>query len=269
MLLLIAVSSCNSSKKIVYMQDRQVGVPTAITNYNEIKVRPGDQLSISVSCKDPALAAMFNPTQQYNNQSGATSIGGTSRNPVGVQASSGNGQNSVFPYTIDSKGDIDFPILGEVHVAGLNREQVAALIKKKIIDGHYITDPKVQVSFYNLHYTVLGEVKSPGVYYINDDDVTVLDAIAEAGDLTITGLRNRVFVTREFDGQRTTYQLDLTSADVYDSPVFYLQQDDMIYVEPNSMRAGQSTVNENSFKSVGMWMTITSFLLSLGVLIFK
>lgn len=262
------LSGCNSSKNVVYMQDQRLNTPETATTPNLIKVRPGDMITISVTCKEPSLAMMFNPmSPTHNNGSSGSSIGASSGKGVGMQTTNGN--NSQMPYTVDSQGDIDFPVLGKLHVAGMTRMEIADLIKNRIIAGKYIEDPRVNVTFFNLHYTVLGEVKSPGVVPITSDKVTILEAISEAGDLTITGKRDAIYVTRTENGTRTTYPIDLRTADIYNSPVYYLQQDDVIYVEPNDMKAGQSTVNENSFKSVSMWMSIASFLMSLSVLIFR
>ena len=115
----------------------------------------------------------------------------------------------------------------------------------------------------------MGEVNSPGTYTINGDKVTLLEALSMARDLTIYGKRDGVYVVREENGVRTTYNVDLRSVSLFDSPVYYLRQNDVVYVEPNKVRAGQSTINENSLKSVSLWISIGSFLTSLAVLIFK
>ena len=112
-------------------------------------------------------------------------------------------------------------------------------------------------------------MKNAGKYPITRNRTTILDAISMAGDLTITGLRDSVYVIREADGKRLAYTVDLRSKDVFTSPVYYVKQNDVIYVRPNAMRAGQSTINENTFSSVGFWMSVGSFLMSLGVLVFK
>lgn len=268
-LVALALAGCNSSKNVVYMQDVEVGKSVAVQPYNKIKVRPGDMLSITVSSKEPALAAMFNPIENTGNNTSAGGRIGSAQGSsmIGTRANSGN--NGVMPYTVNSNGDIDFPVLGMLHVTGMTREEIANLIKQRIIAGKYIEDPLVNVTFMNLHYIVIGDVSSPGSYSITDDKVTLLDAIAAAGDLAITGKRDAIYVTRTEEGRRTTHKIDLRNSDFYNSPVYYIQQDDVIYVEPNGVKAGQSAINENSFKSVSMWMSIASFLMATSVFIFK
>lgn len=253
-MLALALASCNTSKKIVYFQDIQVNRPEAITEARDITVQPKDQISILVSSKDPQLAALFNlPRVQYR-------VGGSDLQ---------NYNGEVAGYTLDTEGYIDFPVLGRLYVVGMTKGEIASYIKKRLIDENLINDPVVTVEFMNLYYSILGEVNSPGKYMITKDQITLLEAISMAGDLTIYGKRDAVFVVREEDGQRVTHWVDLRTQDLFHSPVYYLKQNDVIYVQPNKVRAGQSTINENSVKSVSLWISIASFLSSLGVLLFK
>lgn len=253
-MLALALASCNTSKKIVYFQDIQVNRPEAITEARDITVQPKDQISILVSSKDPQLAALFNlPRVQYR-------VGDNNMQ---------NTNGDVSGYTLDTEGYIDFPVLGRLYVAGMTKSEIASFIKKRLMDENLINDPVVTVEFMNLYYSILGEVNSPGKYMITKDQITLLEAISMAGDLTIYGKRNAVFVVREEDGQRVTHWVDLRTQDLFHSPVYYLKQNDVIYVQPNKVRAGQSTINENSVKSVSLWISIASFLSSLGVLLFK
>ena len=152
----------------------------------------------------------------------------------------------------------------------MTREETAEYIKEALVSNNLIKDPVVTVEFLNLSISVLGEVNSPGRYAINRDRLTILDALSMAGDLTIYGKRENVTVMRMQDGEQHLYAVNLTSAeDVLSSPVFYLQQNDVIYVEPNKMRANQATVNGNSFLSSSFWVSVASLLVSLGVLIFN
>ncbi len=253
-MLALALASCNTSKKIVYFQDIQVNRPEAITEARDITVQPKDQISILVSSKDPQLAALFNlPRVQYR-------VGDNNMQ---------NTNGDVSGYTLDTEGYIDFPVLGRLYVAGMTKSEIASFIKKRLMDENLINDPVVTVEFMNLYYSILGEVNNPGKYMITKDQITLLEAISMAGDLTIYGKRDAVFVVREEDGQRVTHWVDLRTQDLFHSPVYYLKQNDVIYVQPNKVRAGQSTINENSVKSVSLWISIASFLSSLGVLLFK
>ncbi|MGM9697692.1 MAG: polysaccharide biosynthesis/export family protein [Prevotella sp.] len=250
------LSSCNTSEKILYFQDVVVNKPEVIAATRDITLQPKDQISIIVSSKDPELAALFNLTRAQYRAGYAT-----------LNSAYGNGE--VSGYTLDENGDIDFPIVGMLHIAGMTKSQVAALIKNKLIDGDLVKDPVVTVEFMNLYFSVLGEVKNQGKYSISKDNVTLLEALSMAGDLTIYGKRDAIYVIREEEGQRTTYLVDIRSKDFFNSPVYSLKQNDVIYVQPNNVRAGQSTLNENSVKSVNLWISIGSFLTSLGVLLFK
>lgn len=252
----ILLASCSSQEKIVYMQDLpEETTITEITNYNGIKVQPGDQINIKVTCKEPQLAQLFNLVEANTR--------------LGQQYSNYNSNSYVSPYTVNNDGDIDFPYLGDVHVAGMTREEIARHIKELLIDDDLIKDPIVTVEFINLHFSVIGEVASPGAYSIQNDRLDLFEALALAGDLTIYGQRDRVFLIREEDGQRQTYRLDLRSKDVLESPAYYLQQNDVIYVEPNKVRASQSTVNENNWRSVSLWLSMASVLTSICILIFR
>lgn len=251
----LLLSACNTSKEILYFQDIAVNQPETIVGEKDITVQPKDQISIVVSSKDPQLAALFNLIRvQYR---------------VGSDISLGSNNGEVSGYTLDANGDIDFPVLGTLHVAGMTKSQIAALVKKKLIDENLVKDPVVTVEFMNLYFSVLGEVKTPGKYTISKDQISLLEAISMAGDLTIYGKRDAIFVIREENGERVTHWVDIRSKDIFKSPVYYLKQNDVIYVQPNNVRAGQSTLNENSVKSVSMWISIASFLTSLGVLLFK
>ena len=246
MVFAVILASCNSSKKVLYMQDVAVDVPEEIANMHEIKVQPGDKITIVVSCMEPRL------------------IGSTMR--VGQQTSN---YNYLSAYSVDKDGDIMFPVLGRIHVAGLTRTEISRLIEKRLVGDDLLKDPVVTVEFANLRVSVIGDVARPGTYSITNDRVTLFEALSMAGDLNVTGRRDGVYVVREDKGQRVTSRVDLRSADVMKSPVFYLKQNDVIYVEPNDTKAGQSSINENSFKSASLWVSIASLLTSVAVLIWK
>lgn len=252
-ILTLAVTSCNTYRKINYLQDVVPDEAERIAINKGILIQPKDMISIVVSSRNPVLALMFNlPVISY--QAGSESV-------------SGQGSQRLLGYVVDNDGNIDFPILGLIHAAGLTRWELANEIKSKIVGMNYIKDPVVTVEFMNFKISVMGEVTSPGTYNIEGDKITLLQALSLAKDLTIFGRRDNVSVIREQDGERIVYQVDLRSASLFDSPAYYLQQNDIVYVEPNKVRAGQSTINENNIKSVSLWVSIGSFLTSLAVLI--
>ena len=252
---LFVLASCKTYEKINYMQDVRVDTPVEVSVNQGIRIQPQDMLSIVVSSKTPDLAMIFNlPVVSYQ---------------AGSEVVSGAGSQRLLGYVVDNNGEIDFPVLGKIKVAGLTRWEVQEYIKKTIIDAGLMKDLVVTVEFMNFKISIMGEVNSPGTYTINGDKVTLLEALSMARDLTIYGKRDGVYVVREENGVRTTYNVDLRSVSLFDSPVYYLRQNDVVYVEPNKVRAGQSTINENSLKSVSLWISIGSFLTSLAVLIFK
>ncbi len=254
-LLMLVLSSCKTSKEILYFQNVEVNQPEKIEGARDITLQPKDQISIVVSSKDPQLAALFNLARvQYR---------------VGYENLSGSSSGDISGYTLNEQGDIDFPVLGTLHVAGMTKSRIATMIKERLISENLVKDPVVTVEFMNLYFSVLGEVKNPGKYDITKDQVTLLEAISMAGDLTITGKRDNVLIIREENGKRVNYRVDLRDASMFSSPAYYLKQSDVVYVQPNKMRAGQSTINENNVKSVSLWISIGSFLSSLGVLLFK
>ena len=221
----------------------------------EIKIQPKDKLSILVNSQDLRLTNLFN-LPIVSQQVGQESSSGTNRGLSG--------------YTVDSKGDIDFPVLGGLHVQGMTREEVAVYIKKELQSHDLIKDPVVTVEFMNLSVNVMGEVNRPGRYNIDKDHLTILDALSQAGDLTIYGKRERVLVLRNENGTQRVYGINLCSADhLYSSPVYYLQQNDVVYVEPNDTKARQSTVNGNNVRSTSFWISLASLLTTISVLIFK
>ncbi|MCI6198185.1 MAG: polysaccharide export protein [Prevotella sp.] len=251
----VLLAGCKTQREVTYFQDLNVNSPQLIDSIGTVRMEPDDQISILVSCKEPEIAALFNLVR--------------SQQRVGTQGSGLNSNGETSAYTIDSEGNIDFPVLGKLHVAGLTKQEVATLVKQRLVESDQVKNPVVTVEFANLAFSVLGEVKNAGKYPITRNRTTLLDAISMAGDLTITGLRDSVYVVREEGGKRVAYSVDLRSKDVFTSPVYYVKQNDVIYVRPNAMRAGQSTINENTFSSVGFWMSLGSFLMSLGVLVFK
>ncbi|MBR2637430.1 MAG: polysaccharide biosynthesis/export family protein [Bacteroidaceae bacterium] len=240
-------TACSSTKEIAYFQDIQKDGQTTVTP-QLIKLRPQDKITILVNTRNQELTNMFN-------------LPYVSRQ-LGTQISGYGTSQGVSCYTIDDNGDIDFPELGKIHVEGMTRNEVAKCVKDKLISSNLVKDAVVTVEFANLSYSILGEVKTPARYNINRDYVTILDAISEAGDLTIQGQRTNIKVLRNNeDGEQQCYIVNLCSLeDLYKSPAYYLQQNDIVYVEPNKMRARQSTVNGNNVRSSSFWMSLASLI---------
>ena len=228
------LTSCSTPKDIAYFQDFNIGKSIVVQNPVEIKFKADDEITISVSTQDAEL------DQRY---------------------SLGSGESK---YTIDSEGCIRFPKLGKIHVAGLNRQELQETIRESLIEKEYVTDPIVTVDYSNLYVIVLGDVGT-GRVQIDRDKFTILDALGTLGDLNITGQRTNVKVIRENYGKKTAYEINLCSAeDLYASPVYYLQQNDVVYVEMNKKVKRNSTVMGYSTVQPAFWMSLASFLV--GVL---
>ena len=250
MCMAVFFSACTSTKKIIYLQDVIPLKQQEIEQKYEVIIHSDDLLAIMVNSRDPELALPFNmPMVTYQ------------------LGSNNGGQQRVLGYLVDTNGDIDFPILGKIHVEGLTRMQLTELVKSKLIEGDLIKDPIVTVQFLNFKVSVMGEVGRPGSFTIAGDRITLLEALSMAGDLTIYGRRDRVGVIRENNGKRTILFHDLRSADIFNSPCYYLQQNDIVYVEPNKAKSGQSSINQNN--SIGVWVSVISLLTTIAVLIFK
>ena len=231
--MVVLLAACSAPKEVLYLQDISLIKEEAIDKSYEVIIHKDDLLAIIVNSKDPELALPFNmPLVSYQ-------IGGQNVS-----------QQRLVGYLVNQDGNIDFPILGEIHVEGLTRMQATELIKKRLIEEELIKDPIVTVQFLNFKVSVIGEVGRPGTFDISGDRITLLEALSMAGDLTIYGRRDRVAVIREKDGKRSILYHDLRSSDIFQSPCYYLQQNDIVYVEPNNAKTGQSRINSNN--SVGV-----------------
>ena len=248
----IALVSCSAQKRIWYLQDVQPATPEQIVQNGQIRIKPLDRLTIVVNSKDPELAVPFNSSTSYSSLSG-------------TQTGASGGQ-SLQVYTVDQKGRIHVPVIGTVECEGLTRNELAQVIADKIVEGGYINDPSVNVQFPDMKISVIGEVSHPGVFDVDRDRITIFDALAMAGDMTVYGIRNEVIVARETNGQRTFEVLDLTSREIFDSPAFYLQQNDVVYVKPNKYKAQAGEISQNrSFylSLVGTAISIATLIITL------
>ena len=249
----LMVSSCVAPKNIAYFQNRLVDQPEQIDKHGGIVIQPKDMMSIVVSSKNPELVVMFNlPIVSYQAGSEITSSGGYQR---------------LMGYVVDNDGFIDFPILGRLKVSGLTRWDLSEMIKSRLLEEGYLTDCVVTVEFMNFKVSVIGEVNSPGTYTIEGDKVTVLQAISLARDLTIFGQRENVTVIRERNNERVMYQINLCDVSMFNSPAYYLQQNDIVYVEPSEIKARQSTTDDKGLRMTSIFVSGGSLLVSIATMI--
>ncbi len=250
---MLLLGSCSAPKNIAYFQNRLVDQPEQIDKHGGIVIQPKDMLSIVVSSKNPELVVMFNlPVVSY--QAGSEMI-----------TSAAN--QRLMGYAVDNDGFIEFPILGRIKVSGLTRWELSELIKGRLISEGYLSDAVVVVEFMNFKVSVIGEVNSPGTYTIEGDKVTVLQAISMARDLTIFGQRENVTVIRERENERIMYQINLCDVSMFNSPAYYLQQNDIVYVEPSDVRARQSTTDDKALRMTSIMVSSGSLLVSIATLV--
>ena len=246
-LVVMMASSCVTQKQMTYLQDASTTQAEAINAQFEAKseliVRNGDAMTIFVTALDKEAVTPYNL-------------------PAVVFSAPGSTQVQTTPmlqyYVVDNEGNIEMPVLGKIHVAGMKRTEVEAHIKGLL--EKQVVNPTVQVNMIGARVSVLGEVSRPGQVAITRDRMTILEALAAAGDLTVYGQRHNVLVTREVDGRMEMGRIDLRSTDLYASPYYYLQQNDVIYVSPNKVRAVSST-------NTGLWLSVISTALSAATVI--
>ena len=250
---MLLLTSCGTVKDIAYFQNKIVNEPEAIDKHAGTVIQPKDMLSIVVSNRNPELVAMFNlPVISYQ---------------AGSETVSGAGQQRLMGYVVDNEGFIDFPVLGPIKVAGLTRWELSNLIKERLIKGGFLTDAVVTVEFMNFKVSVIGEVNSPGTYTLSNGKVTILQAISLARDLTIFGQRENVCVIREREGERVIYEVNLCDVSLFDSPAYYLQQNDVVYVQPSEIKARQSTTDDKALRMTSIFVSGGSLLVSVAALI--
>ncbi|WP_405606300.1 polysaccharide biosynthesis/export family protein [Polaribacter sp. Asnod1-A03] len=248
----IAFSSCVSKKKITYFQNDKIDQALVDNSYQTI-FKPDDVVVINISSLDTEAVQLFNMA--------GTSVPSADNSPAG----SGGSTQSQQSYLVDSKGMIDFPILGDLKLGGLTRESAIRLLKDKL-DPQYVKDPTINIRIINYKISILGAVRAPGTYTIPNERISILEAIAMAGDLQISAKRDNIMVQREEgNNKKIQYRVDLLSNTINTSPVFYLQQNDVIYVEQNS--ASMQSAASNS--ATGLFITIAGFLLTMVSIILR
>lgn len=237
--MIVLLSSCASRKNVVYFQD--TGDFETLVNKNDFvsKFKVDDLVSIHVSSLNPEASAPFNLFR------GATE---------------GGFRAEQVDYLVDQAGEIDFPVIGKLKIEGLSPDELRILLRDRLSD--YLKDPIINIRLRNFTVTILGEVLRPGTYPVNGEQITILEALGLAGDLTIRGVRRNVLVIRDFNGTKVYTRIDLTSKEMIKSPVYYLTQNDVIYVEPN-----KSGIKETSLDaSTPIYVSIASVLITSTVL---
>ena len=253
----LLLAACATPKNITYFPDAQNGEVLAIADSKGIILKPTDKISIVVNTKSVELNNVLNlpVTSQiigYQEQQTLNMSRGTSG------------------YTIDDEGNIDFPLIGKVKAAGMTRSELASHLKQTLDEQQVAKDAVVTVEYLNLGFSVMGDVKMPGFYQFESDKVNLLQALSKAGDMNITGLRQNVKVIRTNGDRQETYILDLQDQkSLVASPAFYLQQNDVVYVEPNSYQKRQATANASEITKASFWLSAISVLTTVSVLIFK
>lgn len=244
-LLVLILSACSSKKDILYMQDIESMAAMTTDNYNPPTIRANDVLKINVASFDMEAAMPFNLIQPARNISEVGRVN----------------NREVQGYIVNSDGTIEFPVLGTLDVAGKTRQELVTFLKKEI--GTYLKDPIINIDIINYKVTVLGEVNRPGTYTISNERITLLEALGMAGDLNIYGKRDNILLLREDNGQRIYHKIDITKSDFIESPFYYLKQNDVLYIQPNSAQVGAAAYNRNAT----VYISIASVLISLAVLI--
>ena len=226
----LVMASCTTPRNFNYLQDLQNGQQMDITIDGTIRLQPNDQLTVVVKSKDPLMGNLFNKTLTTQITQGSVM-----------------GNSYISPYTVSKQGTIDFPVIGEIHVGGMTRQEVETTIKQEL-QKEQLKDANVTVELQNLTYTVAGEVNAPGVYKIEKDKLTLFEALGQAHDLGVYGKSGK---------------------DLFNSEAYYVHQNDIIYVKPNDVKARQSTANGNETRSISFWMSIVSVLTTVAILVFK
>lgn len=267
--MVIALTGCSSGKtKLPYFKDvdiEQISMPVGDFS---IKIVPDDELLINVSAANPEAVEAYTIPYQHPRQRDFNFPSSQTRESFVMTTRKTN--LSLQPYVVNPEGFINFPVLGKIHVAGMTLEGLEQYLTDKI--GENVVDPIVTVELTNFHVNVIGEVNHPGMFIVNRERFSVLDALAQAGDLTAYGERNNVMIIREENGKRVAKRLDLNKAESLESPYFFLRQNDVVYVEPNTVRQANAKVdNDRQFRlsMTSVIVSAVSVIASLAIALFR
>jgi len=257
-LLGVAITSCKAPEDIIYFQDLTTDHPIDIPEVQYIRAKHEDKLLINVHCRDQNIAKLFN-VMGHGYYGGGGYYGRTG---------SMGASTDLHTYNVDINGNIEFPVVGTIHVGGLTRQEIANRVRDILIEENLVKDPYVSCSFANDYFYTLGELGS-NIVQIPKDAYTIIEAVAQAGDLSLSAERRKIRVIREVNGQLRNYEVDFTSAEsVINSPVYYVQQNDIIYAEMNEKKQYTTTLYGNTLRMPTFWMSLVGSLLSLGLTIY-
>ena len=253
MLAVLLLSSCKASKNVAYIQNSDSISYEQSRFLYDARIMPKDQLTISVNTVDPEVSMPYNLLLQNSYTQG--------------RSVSSSGGGTLMPYLVDNDGYINFPVVGRLHVSGLTKSECENLILEKIRRCMAEDqNPVVTVRMSSYSISVLGEVARPGSFQVSREKITIFEALAQAGDLTIYGVRDQVKLIREdATGKKSVITLNLNDANLLNSPYYYLQQNDVVYVEPNNVKAQNSKVGQTTT----LWFSATSILVSLTSLLYN
>ena len=240
-------SSCVSKKDIIYFQNDKIEQGKVSNSYKTI-IKPDDVLQITITALDIEAVRPFNLS--------AVTYATSSNSAIGVAQQQ--------TYLVDTNGEIEFPVLGKLKIGGLTRDETIDLLKNRL-SPHYIKEPNINIRIANYKISVMGDVKVPGTYNIPNERITILDALALAGDINISGKRDNILIIREEDNQKVQYRVDIRSNQLLTSPVYYLQQNDVVYVEPNYARIQSASANSNT----SLFISITTAIVALATLLIR
>ena len=239
--LALIITSCGSKKNVVYFQDASDYETIVSDNSRTNTFKVDDVVRINVSTLDPVASTPFNIFS-------------------GAQMEGGGQRPEQLDYIVDKNGEIDFPVIGSIKIVGLTPEETKDLLTEKL--QPYLKDPIINIRLRNFTVTVLGQVNRPGTYQVNGEQITVLEAIGLAGDIDIKGKRTNVLVIRDFNGTKVYTRIDLTTKGLLSSPVYYLTQNDVVYVEPNKSAITQSSLDSRTNIAISVAsLVITSTIL--------
>lgn len=251
--MIVLLGSCSSGKDVPYFQNIDEISLAGSKGLYDAKIMPKDMLTITVSTTDPAAAAPFN-----------LAVGNT----VGASGQLSNGGGNLQGYLVDNDGNINFPVIGHMHVQGMTKSQCQDMIREKLLPYMAATEnPIVTVRMSSYRVTVTGEVNRPGVIPVSTEKMSIVEALAQAGDLTVYGKRDNIMLIREDEtGQKKMVRLNMNDANLINSPYYYLQQNDIIYVQPNSVKAKNAGIGPSTtlwFSFIGIVTSISSLLVNI------